>query len=220
MYKGTRFAERVPFFVVCFCIFDCLFSMHRSLIIQHSQKLINLDEQEQNYFLSLLQEKKLLRKEFLLHESEVCEHSAFVLSGCLRAYSIDEHGVEHILQFAPRNWWITDMFSLLSGKAAQLNIDALEDSEVLLLSKTNQELLYERVPKFERYFRILIQNSSVASRQRVLDNLELSAKERFAKFCNTYPSLINSLPQKQIASYIGVTPEFMSKMKAEYLREL
>lgn len=193
--------------------------MHRSLIIQHTQKIIQLNDEEQDDFLSLLQEKKLLRKEFLLHEGDICEHSAFVLSGCLRAYSVDENGVEHILQFAPQNWWITDMFSLLSGKAAQLNIDAIEDSEVLLLSKSNQELLYERVPKFERYFRILIQNSSVASRQRVLDNLELSAKERFAKFCNTYPSLINSLPQKQIASYIGVTPEFMSKMKAEYLRE-
>lgn len=179
-----------------------------------------LDEQEQDYFLSLLQEKKLQRKEFLLHEGDICEYSAFVLSGCLRAYSVDENGVEHILQFAPQNWWITDMFSILSDKPAHLNIDTLEDSEVLILSKSNQELLYEKVPKFERYFRILIQNSTVASRQRVLDNLELSAKERFAKFCKTYPSLINSLPQKQIAAYIGVTPEFMSKMKAEYLREM
>lgn len=194
--------------------------MHRAAIIQHTQKFITLDEQEQEYFLSLLQEKKLQRKEFLLHEGAVCEHSAFVLSGCLRAYSVDENGVEHILQFAPQNWWITDMFSILSGKPAHLNIDALEESEVLILSKSNQELLYEKVPKFERYFRILIQNSTVASRQRVLDNLELSAKERFAKFCKTYPSLINSLPQKQIAAYIGVTPEFMSKMKAEYLREM
>lgn len=194
--------------------------MHRAAIIQHTQKFIRLDEVEQDYFLSLLQEKKLLRKEFLLHENSICEYSAFVLSGCLRAYSVDENGVEHILQFAPQNWWITDMFSILSGKPAHLNIDALEDSEILLLSKSNQELLYEKVPKFERYFRILIQNSTVASRQRVLDNLELSAKERFAKFCKTYPSLINSLPQKQIAAYIGVTPEFMSKMKAEYLREI
>jgi CRP-like cAMP-binding protein len=205
----------IALYLIIFFLF-----MHRALIIQHTQKFIQLDEKEQDYFLSLLQEKKLLRKEFLLHENSICEHSAFVLSGCLRAYSVDENGVEHILQFAPQNWWITDMFSILSGKPAQLNIDALEDSEALILSRSNQELLYEKVPKFERYFRILIQNSTVASRQRVLDNLELSAKERFAKFCNSYPSLINSIPQKQIASYIGVTPEFMSKMKAEYLREL
>lgn len=194
--------------------------MDKSIILQHCQKLISLNAEEQAFFLSLLQEKSLARKSFLLHEGDICEQSAFVLSGCLRAYSVDENGVEHILQFAPQNWWITDMFSFLSGKPAHLNIDAIEDAEVLVLSKSNQELLYEKVPKFERYFRILIQNSTVASRQRVLDNLELSAKERFAKFCKTYPTLINSLPQKQIAAYIGVTPEFMSKMKAEYLREI
>ena len=194
--------------------------MDQSIIINHVQKIIQLNEEEQNYLCSLLQEKKIPRKDYLLQENQICDFSAFVVSGCLRAYSIDDNGIEHILQFAPQNWWITDMFSLLSGKVAHLNIDAVEDTEVLLLSKSNQELLYANVPKFERYFRILIQNSTVASRQRVLDNLELSAKDRFAKFCTTYPSLINSIPQKQIAAYIGVTPEFLSKMKAEYLRSL
>ncbi|MBL7710833.1 MAG: Crp/Fnr family transcriptional regulator [Chitinophagaceae bacterium] len=194
--------------------------MDHSIIIQHTQKFIQLTAEEQAYFLSLLQEKRLNRKAFFLRENEVCNSVAFVLSGCLRAYSVDEQGFEHILQFAPQNWWITDMFSVLSGKPAHLNIDALEDSEILILGKKEQEQLYLDVPKFERYFRILIENSTVASRQRVLDNLELSAKERYAKFCSTYPTLINTIPQKQVAAYIGVTPEFLSKMKAEYLREL
>ena len=194
--------------------------MDYSIIIQHTQKFIQLTEEEQEYFLSLLQEKRLPKKTFFLRENEACNSTAFVLSGCLRAYSVDEQGIEHILQFAPQNWWITDMFSVLSGKPAQLNIDALEDAEILILGKKEQEELYKNVPKFERYFRILIENSTVASRQRVLDNLELSAKERYAKFCNTYPTLTNTIPQKQVAAYIGVTPEFLSKMKAEYLREL
>ncbi|GAA4450635.1 Crp/Fnr family transcriptional regulator [Rurimicrobium arvi] len=193
--------------------------MDTSVIIAHTRRFIELDKQEELYFLSLLQEKKFSRKAFLLRENEICDHAAFVLSGCFRAYSIDENGVEHILQFAPRNWWITDMYSLLSHKPAHLNIDALEETEALLLSRKNQEMLYQEVPKFERYFRILVENSLVANRQRVLDNLELSAKERYAKFCSTYPTLINSVPQKQIAAYIGVTPEFLSKMKAEYWRE-
>ncbi|HTN17525.1 MAG TPA: Crp/Fnr family transcriptional regulator [Chitinophagaceae bacterium] len=194
--------------------------MDHSIIIRHTQKLIQLTAEEQEYFLSLLQEKRLAKKSFFLRENEVCNSVAFVLSGCLRAYSVDEQGIEHILQFAPQNWWITDMFSVLSGKPAHLNIDALEDSEILVLGKKEQEQLYLDVPKFERYFRILIENSTVASRQRVLDNLELSAKERYAKFCSTYPTLTNTIPQKQVAAYIGVTPEFLSKMKAEYLREL
>ncbi|MFA6150395.1 MAG: Crp/Fnr family transcriptional regulator [Chitinophagaceae bacterium] len=194
--------------------------MDSSFIIAHTHKFIKLNQEEKDYFLSLLQEKKLSRKDFFLHENELSDRTAFVLSGCLRAYSVDENGIEHILQFAPQNWWVTDMFSLLSGKPAHLNIDAIEDSEILILSKSDQEKLYEKVPKFERYFRILVENSTVASRQRVLDNLELSAKERYGKFCSTYPTLINSIPQKQIASYIGVTPEFLSKMKSEYLREI
>lgn len=194
--------------------------MDSTIILQHIERFVSLTPAEQAYFLSLLQEKTITKKDFLLHENNVCDWSAFVLSGCLRAYSIDEQGVEHILQFAPQNWWITDMFSVLSGKPAHLNIDAIEDSAILILTKQNQENLYSAVPKFERYFRILIENSTVASRQRVLDNLELSAKERYGKFCTTYPTLINTIPQKQIASYIGVTPEFLSKMKTEYLREL
>lgn len=192
--------------------------MNLSAIIRHTEKHIALTGSEQEFFLSLLQEKKLPRKAFFLREGEIAEQTAFVLSGCLRAYSVDNQGIEHILQFAPPNWWITDMFSLLSHTPAHLNIDAIEDTEILVLNKKDQERLYQTVPAFERYFRILIENSTVASRQRVLDNMELSAKERYAKFCNTYPMLINTLPQKQVAAFIGVTPEFLSKMKAEFLR--
>lgn len=192
--------------------------MDKEVIIQHVQRLIQLDETEIDFFISLLQERRFSKKSYLLHEEEVCDGSAFVVSGCFRAYSIDESGAEHILQFAPRNWWITDMYSLLTQKPARLNIDALEETETFILSKKNQDILYTSVPKFERYFRILLENSLVASRQRVLDNMELTAMDRYAKFCGTYPSLVNSISQKQIAAYIGVTPEFLSKMKAEYWR--
>jgi CRP-like cAMP-binding protein len=192
--------------------------MNSGPIIQHVQRLINLNDEELNFFVGLLQARQFPRKSFFLREEEICTDSAFVVSGCFRAYSIDESGAEHILQFAPSNWWITDMYSLLAQKPARLHIEALEDTEAFVLSKVNQDLLYKEVPKFERYFRILLENSLVASRQRVLDNLELTAMDRYAKFCNTYPGLVNSIPQKQIAAYIGVTPEFLSKMKAEYWR--
>lgn len=193
--------------------------MHdQEIMLQHVQRLIRLEAAEADFFVSLLTEQQFPRKSFFLREQEKCEGSAFVISGCFRAYSIDESGAEHILQFAPRNWWITDMYSLLTQKPARLNIDALEETTAFILSKKNQDLLYQEVPKFERYFRILLENSLVASRQRVLDNMELSAMDRYAKFCNTYPGLINNIPQKQIAAYIGVTPEFLSKMKAEYWR--
>lgn len=189
--------------------------MEASLIISNISKQITLSPEEQAHFMSLLTLKKLKKKEHLLREKEVCRHSAFVVSGCLRGYTVDTNGDEHVLQFAPRDWWIADMYSLLSGKPGSLNIDALEDTEALLLSKADQEQLYRDIPKFERFFRIITENSLVANRQRILDNLSLSAPERYAQFCEHYPTLINTLPQKQIAAYIGVTPEFLSKMRGE-----
>ncbi|MBL7792659.1 MAG: Crp/Fnr family transcriptional regulator [Saprospiraceae bacterium] len=190
--------------------------MPYDLILQNIGKHIHLEPQEEARFVSLLTSRKLKKKQFLLRENEVCRHSAFVTQGCLRSYNLDENGFEHILQFAPPDWWIADMYSLISQQPGSLYIDALEDSEVLLLSKKDQEQLYHDCPKFERFFRIITENSLVANRRRVLDNLSLSAQQRYAMFCQHYPSLINHLPQKQIAAYIGVTPEFLSKLRKEF----
>ncbi len=188
-------------------------SSRLSLISNSISKHISLNKNEEDHFHSLLKLRKLKRKEFLLQSGEVCTHSAFVTSGCLRGYTIDENGFEHILQFAPPDWWIADMYSLISQKPGNLFIEAMEESEVLLLSKEDQEKLYSDIPKFERFFRIITENSLVASRQRVIDSLSLSAKQRYEKFCSIYPTVFNTIPQKHIASYIGVTPEFLSKLK-------
>ena len=180
---------------------------------------IQLDGEEKGHFLAQLQHQQLQKKEFLLRENDVCKNSAFVVSGCLRAYHLDGNGFEHVLQFAPEGWWVADMYSLLSGKPGHLNIEALEDSEILLLSKSAQEKLYTDIPKFERFFRIITENSLVSNRQRVMDNLSLNARERYAGFCQKYPSLIERLPQKQSAAYIGVTPEFLSALRSEWRKK-
>jgi len=193
--------------------------MDTALIISNVSKHIQLGSEEERHFVSLLKEKKINRKQFVLRENEICENSIFVTHGCLRGYTIDPNGFEHILQFAPPDWWIADMYSLISQKPGNLNIDAIQDTEVLLLSRKNQERLFVELPKFERFFRIITENSLVANRQRVLDNLSLTAHQRFADFCHHYPTLIEHLPQKLIASYIGVTPEFLSKVKAEYFKK-
>ena len=194
--------------------------MDFSLIIKNVSKHIQLTKDEEKIFISFLKEKKIKRKQFILRENEICENSIFVINGCLRGYTIDPNGFEHILQFAPPDWWIADMYSLITQKPGNLNIDAIEDTEVLLLSRKNQEKLFVDVPKFERFFRIITENSLVANRQRVLDNMSLTAQQRFAAFCHHYPTLIEHLPQKLIASYIGVTPEFLSKVKSEYFKKL
>ena len=155
----------------------------------------------------------------ILRQGEICCYSIFVTAGCLRGFTIDDNGFEHVLSFAPQDWWIADMYSLLSQKAGNLNIQAMVDTEMLLLSKVNQEKLYLEIPKFERFFRIITEKSLVAHQQRLVDNLSLTAQQRYKKFCTIYPNLINELPQKQIAAYIGVTPEFLSKMKTQMFKK-
>ncbi|MBB6131598.1 Crp/Fnr family transcriptional regulator [Mucilaginibacter lappiensis] len=193
--------------------------MSFQLILNNLAKHIHLTPGEQDTFITYLQTRKVKRKQFLLTDGDICKHSAFVTAGCLRGYTVDKAGIEHVLSFAPLDWWIADMYSLLSQKPGILNIEALEDTEILLLSKANQEKLYQQIPKFEHFFRILTENSLVASQQRLIDGLSLTAEERYNIFCKRYPTLIDHLPQKQIASYIGVTPEFFSRMRSEMVRK-
>lgn len=190
-----------------------------SLIIQNISKHISLTPEEIILFLSKIETKNYKAKTIILNAGEVCKHSYFVNSGLLRSFTINDNIVEHVLNFACEGWWIGDMYSLLSQKPGNLFIEVLEDAEVVMLSKESQEQLYLEIPKLERFFRILTENSLVANQERLMDNLSLTAEERFEKFCKRYPTLVQKVPQKQIASYIGVTPEFFSKMKSKMLKK-
>lgn len=189
------------------------FSMNTKPIIENICKNIKLSEEEKEIFIQKLRPLSLKRKQHLVFEHQISKDVAFVISGCLRSYSVDENGFEHILQFAPKDWWITDMYSFISGKKGYLNVVAVKASEVLLLNRKDQLLLFDKIPALERHFRILTENSLVNSRQRIIEAMSLTAKERYKNFCNHYPSLINDIPQKYVAAYIGVTPEFLSKMR-------
>lgn len=188
-------------------------------ILENISKIVTLTPQEQALFLSNVETKNYKAKTIILNAGEICKHSYFVNSGLLRSFNINDNIVEHVLQFACEGWWIGDMYSLLSQKPGNLFIEVMEDSEIVLLPKENQEKLYTEIPKLERFFRILTENSLVSNQERLMDNLSLTAEERFEKFCKKYPTLIQKVPQKQIASYIGVTPEFFSKMKARLLKK-
>jgi CRP-like cAMP-binding protein len=188
-------------------------------IIDNISLHIELSDKDKELILSKIEIQQYKAKSVLLNAGEICKYSYFVNSGILRSFNINDNIVEHVLQFACEGWWIGDMYSLLSQKPGNLFIEVNEDAEVVILSKTNQEILYQEIPKLERFFRILTENSLVAHQERLMDNLSLSAEERFEKFCNKYPTLIQKVPQKQIASYIGVTPEFFSKMRARLLKK-
>jgi len=192
--------------------------MNNELILRNVEKHISLNEDEQKFFLSLLERRVLKKKTLFLQPGEVCRHSAFVVDGALKSYTVDPDGKEHILSFALQDWWISDLYSLISQKPAILYIEAIADAEVLMLSRDNQQLLFEKVPQFERFFRILIEKALVANRQRLIDNLSSTAEERYLRFLEKYPSVPACVPQHNIASYLGITPEFLSKIRARLAR--
>src|SRR5690606_26689349 len=178
-----------------------------NLLLKNVAQHISLTSDEENHLLSLTELRRYPAKSILLNSGDICTHSYFVNSGVLRSFTINDNIVEHVLNFACSGWWIADFYSLISQKPGSLFIDAIEDTEVVLLSKENQNQLYRDIPKFERFFRILVENSLVANQQRIMDNLSMTAEERYAQFLKRYPNLANQIPQKHLASYIGVTPE-------------
>ena len=188
------------------------------LIVKNISKHISLTLEEELLFLSKSETKNYKAKTILLNAGEICKNSYFVNSGVLRSFNINDNIVEHVMSFACSGWWIGDMYSLISRKPGNLFIEVIEDAEVVLLSKENQEQLYHEIPKLERFFRILTENALVSNQERIMDNLSLSAEERFEKFYKKHPSLMQKVSQKQIASFIGVTPEFFSKMKSKLLK--
>ena len=192
--------------------------MDTDLILKNVGKHISLTAVEKDTFLSVLEAKTLKARTLYLKTGVVCKHSAFVLRGAIKSYTVDSAGKEHILSFATKDWWISDLYSLISRRPAILNIEAIADSEVLMLSRDNQQMLFEKVPKFERFFRILLENSLVASQQRLIDNMSSRAEERYLQFIKRYPSIPSCVPQHNIASYLGITPEFLSKIRSRLAR--
>ncbi|MEZ4886840.1 MAG: Crp/Fnr family transcriptional regulator [Chitinophagales bacterium] len=192
--------------------------MDHSKLITHIHQLLPLTEEEQNLLVSSFQSKKIRRRQYLLQEGDVCKHYHFVIEGCLRMFFVDEKGTEHVLQFATENWWIADIGSFHASTPSRLFIEALEPSIVLQIKKKDLLTLYTESPKFDRYFRVLVENAFVKMQERVIQNISSTAQERYLTFLENYPHLANRISQVQIASFIGVTPEFLSKIRKNLMK--
>lgn len=187
--------------------------MNSSLLILSLSKQITLTEEEKDFFISLLKKKVLKKGEFLLREGEVCWNDSFVVKGSLKNYFVDENGFEHVIDFLIEDWWANDLFSLFTQSPSKSYIRAIEDSEVLQISKENLDILFLKIPKFERFFRILFQNAYIAQQKQIMSTLSADAEERYLSFLKSKPYAETRFSQKDIASYLGVTPQFLSKMK-------
>ena len=185
------------------------------LLIKKFEEKIQLTKEEKELSKTFFAPKKLRKKQYLLQEGDVCKYIAFVEKGILRSYTVDEKGTEHILQFAFEGWWISDQYSFLTGEPSIYNIDSLEDSELLLLSKQAEEQLLTQIPKFERYFRILMQNNLIARQRRIESSLSKSAEMRYADFVDSCPTIPQRVPQHMMASFLGITPETLSRIRKQ-----
>ena len=183
------------------------------LLYQKISAVTDLSKDDFDYFKGLFVAKRLRKRQYLLQEGDVCKYQAFVERGLLRSYTVDDKGNEHILQFASEGWWMADLSSYLTGDPSFLNMDALEDAELLMLTKDSWEQAMKRVPALEHYFRIIIQNNLVATQKRLLQSLAESAEEKYNRFLAIYPDCASRVPQHMIASYLGITRETLSRVR-------
>jgi CRP-like cAMP-binding protein len=183
------------------------------LFFQKLNEKVPITQEEQDIIRSYLTPKKLRKKQYLLQEGDVCKMIAFVEKGALRSYSVDDKGNEHIIQFAIEGWTISDLYSFMTGEPATYNIDALEDSELVLISKSAQEDILKRCPKYETYTRLQITGAYLAMQKRLTSLISLPLEERYTNFINLYPNIVQRVPQHMIASYMGLKPETLSRLR-------
>jgi len=193
--------------------------MAQELILNNIAKHVSLTQEEQSYFIGLLKMLQVTKKDFILTEGQLCKNISFVNSGTLRAFYNDKEGKESTIMFAVAGWWVTDMYCFINQLPAMLNIQAVAHSEIFQLQKTDLDKLYSKVPKFEKFFRIIMQNAYIREQLRIIQSLSLSAEERYNNFTNKYPEIANQVTQKQIASYLGITPEFLSAIRGNKSRK-
>ena len=183
------------------------------LLFQKLDEKVKLTAEEKAQVKTYFQPKKLRKKQYLLQEGDVCKHIAFIEKGALRAYSVDENGNEHIMQFGLEGWVISDLYSFLTGEPATYNIDAIEDAEVILISKSANDELLQKLPKYETFTRLNITGAYLAMQRRLTSIISSTLEERYATFIALYPNIVQRVPQHMIASYMGLTPETLSRVR-------
>ncbi len=189
------------------------------LLLDYINRYVSLTEEEEQILLSKIGYRTYLKGQFVVQQGDICKYECFVLSGCTKTFYMDGEGQEHIVMFSIEDWWTADMGSFITQTPADYNVQCLEKTELIMFSYDIIEDLYAAIPKLERFFRLIIQNAFVASQKRIIRSFSLSAKERYVYFRNQYPKIEQRIPQYMIASYLGITKEFLSKIKSELIVE-
>jgi CRP-like cAMP-binding protein len=185
------------------------------LLLQNIKEHVVITDDEFNFCKTLFIPKKLRKRQYLLQEGDVCKYTTFVEKGMLRMFTVDDKGNEPILQFSFEGWWVADLYSFLTNEPSNYNIEALEDCELLMITEPAWDTMLDKIPALERYFRILIQNSLIATQRRLMGSISETAQEKYTKLIETFPGCLQRVPQHMIASYLGITPETLSRIRAQ-----
>lgn len=187
--------------------------MSDQLILLNIKKHVSLSDEESELFLSSVRSMSFSKKEIIVRQGDRCNQLYFVKTGSLRAYNINEEGKESTIMFAIKDWWVTDMNAFSHQEPALLSIQAIQDCQLDVITHNRLECLYDEIPKLEKFFRIIFQKAYIREQLRVLENISLSTEQRYNQFIKKYPNIVERTTQRQIASYLGVTPEFLSAVK-------
>jgi len=189
--------------------------MSANRLLKHINAKIALSNDEESLLVSKLREKTFLRNQYIVQEGDIYKYQTFVLNGKVRTFYLDENGNEHIVAFGIENWWIGDICSFATQTPAEFNTQCLEKTTVVQISFSDMEELYHTIPKLERYFRLIIQSAYGNMSKRIIRNHAMSAKERYLLFTASYPEIAQRVPKYMIASYLGITKEFLSRMRKQ-----
>ena len=188
-------------------------------LIEYINRIVNLTPEEEQLLVSHISYRKLRKGQYFLQQGDVCKFSGFIVSGCTKTFYVDDEGQEHVIMFSIEDWWTSDLASFTTQTPSDFNVQCLENTEVVLFPYETHDKLLKEVPILERFFRKIIERALVASQKRVVRNLSMSARDRYLYFRKQYPLIEQRVPQYLIASYLGITKEFLSKIKSQLIQE-
>lgn len=188
-------------------------------LLNNIKRYVALNARDEHEFLKIVRKTRLKKRQYLVQPGFICQSQTYVLKGALRSYFVSPEGQEHTIQFAVEDWFISDFNSYITQSPASLFVEALEDSIVFQINYEDAEQLCANNVRFEHFFRVVAQKSFAFAQRRILSNLGLTAEERYKEFLAMYPNIVQRVPQYTLASYLGMTPEFLSKLKSTIARK-